>query len=219
MNQLTNWLTDYGVTREILLYLLFIPVIATIINISRYVIGMKAFGIYAPMILAFAYIFTGIRFGLLITVAVILATLLSYRLLRGIRMHYLSRIAVNYFIISIFIILVIALNEISPIQVTNRYYDLGTVPPLGIILIATLSDFFIKQYVKSSFLTTFRSLIETMIIGIIGWAVLRIEFIGDFLLSNVWIMLPLFLINIMIGQYTGLRLKDFSRFKRVIRNS
>ena len=220
MEQLTSWLIDYGFTREILMFILYIPVIATIVNASRYLVGMKMFGVYAPVVLAFAYVFTGLRFGLLVTVAVILATLLTYSLLRKIRMHYLSRIAINYTVISFFIIGIILLNEISPIQVTSEYYALKQVTPLGLVLIATLSDFFIKQYVKKSLLTTMRSLIETIVIAVVGWWLLSLRngAFGDFVMTQIWIYPVIIIFNIIIGQFVGLRLKDFSRFKRVWQN-
>lgn len=227
MEQFTTWLTQYGFTQQMILFLLYIPVIATVVNASRYVVGMKMYGIYAPVILAFAYYFTGVKFGLLVTVAVILATLLTYTILRKIRMHYLSRIAINYTVISFFIIGIIILNEISPIQLTDEDYMLTAVTPLGLVLIATLSDFFIKQYVKKSFIVTMRSLIETVIVALIGWGIIilglstdgTINPFGEFLLTQIWIYPVLVLLNVFIGQYAGLRLKDFSRFKRVWQNS
>lgn len=212
---------DYGFTKDMLLFLLYIPVIATIVNFARYFVGAKMYGIYAPMILAFAYAFTGIRFGLLITVAVIIATLVTYSAISKIRMHYLARIAINYTVIAFFVIGFIYLNELSPVKVTREVHVLKDITPLGIVLIATLSDFFIKQYVKKSFTVTMRSLGETVAVAFIGWWLLslRTGAVGEFLLTQIWIYPLLMLINILLGQYTGLRLKDFSRFKRVWQNN
>ena len=80
-----------------------IPVIATLVSIARYVVGFKTFGIYATIILAISYSFTGLRYGLAITFIVIAASLLSYNVLKKIRMHYITRIAVNYCILVLLI--------------------------------------------------------------------------------------------------------------------
>jgi len=226
MIDFTTLFSNYHITADILLYLLYIPIIATIVNAARYLVGMKMYGLYAPTLLAFAYIFTGIRFGLLITIAVIASTLLTYYVLRKIRMHYLSRIAINYTIISFAILGIIVLNEISPISFTSNNHILTTATPLGIVIIATLSDFFIKQYVKKSFISTMRALGETILVAMAGWWLLslgwdnnfEITAFGTFLLTSVWIYPLLIILNIVIGQYSGLRLKDISRFKRVWQN-
>lgn len=215
MNNVMEWIKDSVITEEIFIFMLFIPIIATLVNISRYVIGFKAFGIYAPMTLSFAYIFTGLRFGLLVTAAVVLSSLLSYTLLKQIRMHYLSRITINYIIITFMLLGILIINEISPWPITTEQHQIATVPPLGIILIATLSDFFVKEYVKKDFLTTIRSLIETIIIGIAGWALLKSVELQQFLINNLWIHIPILLLNLFIGQYKDLRIKEFFRFKKV----
>ncbi len=218
MNEVNNvflWIKDSVITEEILILLLFIPIIATLVNISRYIIGFKTFGIYAPMTLAFAYVFTGLRFGLLVTAAVIISSLLSYTLLKQIRMHYLSRITINYTIITFILLGILIVNELAPWSLTTDQHQIASVPPLGIILIATLSDFFVKEYIKKDFLTTIRSLIETIVIAVIGWILLKSENLQQFLIGNIWIMLPILLLNILIGQYKELRLKDLFRFKKI----
>ena len=218
MSEITTWIIEHGVTEEILMMLLFVPVIATVVNFSRYIVGFKTLGIYAPMTLAFAYIFTGIRFGLLITVAVITATLLSYSILKKIRMHYISRTTINYIFISFFVILIIVLNEVSPVKITTANHNVNTLPPLGVILITTLSDFFIKQYIKKDLFSTLRALLETVLIGVIGWGILNSEIIQDIVMNNIWIQPLLFITNLTLGKYAGKRLKEYLRFKQLFGN-
>jgi hypothetical protein len=215
MNTIFLWIKDSIITEEILIFMLFIPIIATLVNVSRYIIGFKTFGIYAPMTLAFAYVFTGIRFGLLVTIAVVISSLISYSLLKQVRMHYLSRITINYIFITFILLGVLILNELSPWSITTDHHQIATVPPLGIILIAALSDFFVKEYVKKDFLTTIRSLIETIIIGVTGWFLLQSQSLQQFLVQNIWINIPILLLNLFIGQYKELRVKDFFRFKKI----
>ena len=214
-----DWLINSGLTREILLILIYIPILATVINVMRYILGTKTFGIYAPLTLAFAYTFTGLRFGLLITIAVILSTLLSYQFLRKIRMHYISRIAMNYTLVSYAIILTLFLVSYLPVSILPPTYVVAAIPPLGIILIVALSDFFIKQYVKRSITSTIRTLIETVLMGVVGWAIIIWDAPKDFLLQNfAWILLLLFIINLLVGQYQQLRVMSIVRFKKLLKN-
>ncbi|GEM_PF-589624 len=214
LNNFLSWLKVDVITEEILIFILFVPIIATLVNVSRYIIGFRTFGIYAPMILSFSYIFTGIRYGLLVTVAVIVSTLLSHTLLKNIRMHYMSRITINYTITVFMVLIILALNEISPWSITTEQHTISAIPPLGIILIITLSDFFIKQYIKKDLLTTIRSLVETVIIACIGWLLLTINELQNFLINNIWILIPLLILNFLIGQYKSLSIKELFRFKK-----
>lgn len=216
MLDLTKSFVDLGITTDILAILLSIPIIATLINFSRYIIGFKTLGIYAPMTLSFAYIFTGIRFGLLITIAVIFATLLSYQIFKKVRMHYISRITINYSIVSFFIIMIIILNENLPFSVTTNDHSVAALPPLGILLIVALSDFFIKQYVKSGLSVSIRSLGETIIVAVAGWGLLRSESLQNFVLYNMWIQPIILFLNLLFGKYTGFRLKDVLRFRALL---
>lgn len=218
MINLTDWVTGTGMTEQMLIMLLYIPVLATLINFTRYVVGFKTLGIYAPLILSYAYIFTGIRFGLLITAAVIAGTLITYSVFKKVRMHYISRITVNYILVAFFIILVIALNEISPFSITTENHNVATIPPLGVILIVTLSDFFIKQYVKKDLGSSLRALGETVVIGVAGWGLLRLPNLQIFVLNNLWLQPVLLAANIALGKYTGIRFKELFRFQRVIKD-
>ncbi len=215
INNFASWLKVDVITEEILIFILFIPIIATLVNISRYVIGFKPFGIYAPMTLSFAYIFTGIRYGLLVTGAVIVSTLISYSLLKNLRMHYMSRITINYILTIFMIIFILALNEILPWSITTEQHEISTIPPLGVILIITLSDFFVKQYIKKDFLTTMRSLLETILIACAGWALLTLQGLHQFLINNVWVLIPLLVLNFLIGKYKAFSLKEIFRFKKI----
>lgn len=217
---ITPWAVKIGFTEQMLALLLFIPVLATLVNLSRYILGFKTLGIYAPMTLSFAYIFTGIRFGLLITVAVITSTLLSYAILRRVRMHYISRTTITYIIITVLVIVIIALNEVSPISLTSERHDISSLSPLGIVLIASLSDFFVKRYVKKSLNMALRAVVETVIVAFLGWMLLRSELLYNAVLEyTVLLIILLLMVNFLIGKYPGIRLREYLRFKKIAENA
>ncbi len=215
MDNIINTLIDNGFTADTLQLLLFLPILATLVNVSRYVVGLKTYGIYAPITLSYAYLFTGIRFGLLITTGVIIATFTTFYLLRKIRMHYISRISIAYILITFLVIGVVMANEISPVQLTTDNHNLNTVPPLGIVLIAGLADFFIKKFNTKSLNSTILSLVETLTIAMIGWSLMRLTELGNFLFENLWVFPLLLILNFYIGQYRGLQLKEYFRFRKV----
>lgn len=207
--QLTEWIINHGVSQMVLEILISMCIVSTLVSIARYVVGSKTYGIYAPIILAIAYSYTGLRYGLAITFVVILTSLLSYSVLRKIRMHYITRVATNYTILSIILVLFFLLIDFFGLGLEN----MSNIPPLAFICIAALSDFFIRQYVKKSLKSSFVTLLGTILVAILGWFVITRDLISDFVLNNLWIIPLLTLLNILLGMFKGLRVKDFFRFR------
>jgi len=208
----TQLLLDNGIPRQILELLVAITLLATLVSIARYIFGFKTYGIYAPIILAIAYSYSGLRYGLVITAVVIITTLISYSIIKRIRMHYITRIAINYCLLSISLVLLFL--------VVGRYglglENMSNISPLAVISIAALSDFFIKQYVGKSFKTTALILGSTILIAVIGWYLITRQNVSDFMINNLWIVPTLIFVNLLIGQFKGLRIKDFLRFNSIL---
>ena len=207
----TQWIIENGVSKQMLELLVAITILATIVSIARYIFGSKTYGIYAPIILAIAYSYTGLRYGLSVTAIVILTTLLSYSIIKKIRMHYITRIAINYCLLSISLVIFFL--------VINRYglglENMAQIPPLAVISIAALSDFFIKLYVQKSLKASSMILFTTIMISTIGWYTITRQHVSQFMLENLWIVPLLIFVNLIIGQFKGLRIKDFLRFKSI----
>jgi hypothetical protein len=96
--------------------------------------------------------------------------------------------------------------------------NLENIPPLAFISIAALGDFFTKQYVKKSLKTSLIILLSTIAISTIGWYVITRDVISTYLFNNLWIIPVLILVNILVGQFKGLRIKDIFRFRSITRS-
>jgi hypothetical protein len=208
----TQLLLDNGISRQILELLVAITLLATLVSIARYIFGSKTYGIYAPIILAISYSYSGLRYGLVVTATVIITTLISYSIIKKIRMHYITRIAINYCLLSITLVLLFLVVDRYGLGLEN----MANIAPLAVISIAALSDFFIKQYVRKSLQTTALILGSTILIAAIGWYLITRQNVSDFMINNLWIIPSLIFVNLLIGQFKGLRIKDFLRFNSII---
>jgi hypothetical protein len=210
----TTWLLSHGISQQTLELLAAIAILATIVSLARYVFGSKSYGIYAPIILAISYSYTGLKYGLAITAVVIATSLLSYSILKKIRMHYITRIAINYCILTLSMMTFFVLINRFGLTLDNMMY----IPPLATISIAALGDFFTKQYVKKSLKTSLITLLSTIAVSTIGWYVITRDIVSNYLLNNLWIIPVLILVNLLIGQFKGLRFKDLFRFRSIVKN-
>jgi hypothetical protein len=215
ISSLSSWIIQNGVPQETLEIIVLIPILATVVSFSRYFLGFKTFGIYAPIILALAYHFTGLGYGLILTTAVITSTIVTYSVLRKIRMHYITRIAINYTVLSVFLIATLMAFENLPVL---GFTNFDAINPLMIFSIAALSDFFIKQYVKKTIKGTVRRILETTLVSILGWVIIRSGTITEYIVSNLWILPLLAIINVILGAFKGLRLRDYIRFRSISEN-
>lgn len=209
----TDWLIQNGISKNTLELLVAITIVATIVSLFRYIFGTKSYGIYAPIILAIAYSYTGLKYGLSITLAVILISLVSYSVLKKIRMHYITRVAINYCLLAIGLIAFIIIIKKYGLGLEN----ISNVPALALISIAGLSDFFIKQFVQKSLKTSVMTLASTVLVASAGWFIITRDYISDYVINNLWIIIALIVVNLLIGQFKGLRLKDYFRFRSVVK--
>lgn len=205
----TSWLITNGLPEKTLELLIAITIVATVVSIFRYILGTKSYGIYAPIILAIAYSYTGLKYGLATTVVVITTTLISHYLLKKIRMHYITRIAINYCLLAVAIMGFVLIAHKYKLGLEN----ISNIPPLALIGIATLSDFFIKQLVRKSLKSSITTFVGTLLVATVGWFIITRDFASNYVINNLWIIPALIVFNLLIGQFRGLRLNDYFRFK------
>lgn len=215
MPNVTDWLIDIGISEELLMVLVFIPILVTITTISRYITGIKTFGIYAPMVLSFAYYFMGARQGFTITILVIICSWLIRNFLRKVRLHYISRLAIVYTGNAILILTFIIATSFIPTD--NPVFDFRNLQPIPVAVIISITDRFVSNYIKKDLFTALRLTTETVLVSLIGWTLMRVEAIKNVIINNIWIVPLTIIVSFVAGKYSGLRWTEFIRFNKVIR--
>lgn len=217
MPNITQWLIDNGISKQLLLIVNYIPILVTLTAVSRYIFGIKTFGIYAPMILALSFYFMGIEQALIITALVVLTSWATRNLLKKIAFHYISRIAIIYGAICVAIIAFLALVTVLPLE--YGLMDLGkTEMVIPIAMVVSVTDRFVANYIKKGPATALRLTGETLLIALLGWALISVHFIQEFVLYNPWLILVTIAINYYVGKYSGIRWTELIRFSQVIKN-
>ncbi len=216
MAAVTLWLISHGISQEILILFVFISIIVTLTAFSRYVLGIKTFGIYNPLILSIAFYYMGLFPGLIATLIVISATQIARIMTKDAKLHYLARLSITY-ILSTFAVffVVLALNLLPGVHYTLK---LDATTALALAGIISLSDRFVATYTKKDTITAVRLLGETILISTFGWLLLYLPITRSFMLNNLWIPFLFIALGFLVGRYSGLRLTEFVRFNKVIQN-
>ncbi|MDD3481175.1 MAG: 7TM domain-containing protein [Patescibacteria group bacterium] len=211
-------LINQGVSEELVYLLLMLPFGAFIVSFFRYYIGLKTFGMYETIMIAFAFYFispnfvTGLKFGLPLIILAWLVSELFRRGLRGVRLHYVSKISLK---ISIAALLMIMALWVLSYFGQNGYF---TVDPLPIIIILALVESVTLFKVKFGDLRANLSSLETLVVSTLTYGVLTLPVSKEYIILYPYLVILPILGSILIGRFSGLRLSEYIRFKNVKRN-
>jgi len=201
-----------GVPLTTITLLLMLPIIATFIAFLRQVVGIKAFGIYTPLIITFAFLATnGLRYGVAIFLAVILAGMVMRFALKPFRLLYLPRVAIMLTIVSLIILVMLVFGG------NMRRTGLASVSIFPILIMITLVEKFVAVQIEKGNKTALILAFETLVISIFGFYIASWKGLIEILLVHPWLILLTVPINVLLGRWTGLRISEYIRFKDIIK--
>ncbi len=220
MSTIVEFMLNKGVDETVIILLLTIPLIATIVSITRHFIGIKSFGIFTPVLLSIAYatisddIKTSLIYGLSITAGVVLVSFISQYIIdvnksKIFRMHYLPKLGIMMTIVSIFFFIMVLLA--ASLDKSFAY----NIDPFPLVLIITLGESFITKSFKKGFQSGIGITIETVLLAVIGFLLIELKPLQEFLLHHPEIVLLTIPANFLVGKYAGLRLRELIRFSDI----
>lgn len=208
---IVNYFINSGVPQETVGLLLMLPVIATLIAFLRQVVGIKAFGIYTPSIVIFAFLAIGLKYGIAIFASVIVVGMLSRYLLKRFRMLYLPRVAITVTIVALAILGVLVVG--GSLQRTG----LAAVSIFPLLIMITIVEKFVAAQIEKGNRTALILAAETLVISIAGYFIAKWPLLVEAIAAYPWIILLAIPINILLGKWTGLRLIEYFRFREVLK--
>lgn len=202
---------EKGLPANIVVLILLFPVITMVIAASRHVIGLEGFGIYIPAVLSVAFVSTGLTTGVVTFAAVLLAGVLSRKVVRRLRMPYLPRTAMLLWSVSFIMLLLLIsaalLNLVSLLSIN--------IFPLLIIML--LTENFMETQLFTSQKKAIRLTFETLLIASLLGFFIGLESVQRFVIVHPEItLLSVFALNLAIGRFKGLRFLEYFRFRSLL---
>lgn len=211
-SSIVNFFISEGVPYETVKLLLMLPVIATVIALFRQVMGIKAFGIYTPLLITFAFLATnGIKYGIAIFIAVILIGMIMRFVLRPWRLLYLPRVAIMLTVVAVTILVLLTFGG------NMKRTGLAAVSIFPILIMITMVEKFITVQIEKGNRAAILLAIETLAISILGYYIASWGSLIRIIILYPWVILLTVPINIILGKWTGLRLSEYWRFREVIK--
>lgn len=213
ISPIIHYFINQGVPLDTVILLLMLPIIVTLIAFFRQVIGIKAFGIYTPAIVTFAFLaIPQLRYGVIIFVSVILIGMLMRFMLKSLRILYLPRVAITLSVIAIAILMM--LTGGGSLQRTG----LASVSIFPILIMITIVEKFVATQIEKGNKAALILAAETLIISIIGYYLASWPLLIKGIVAFPWLILFTIPINIILGKWDGLRISEYIRFREVLKN-
>lgn len=206
-----SFLVNRGVPINSIILILMLPVIATILAFARQVIGIKAFGIITPAMTTLSFLVMGLRYGLIVFIVVLLSGTVTRVILRRLRLLYLPRMALVLTSVSLSLLLVLGLGVATD---RNSILSFSIFPAL---ILTLLAEEFISAQFKSGPRAAFGLTGWTLVLSTTGYFIVSSEIFRTLILSFPEITLLTIPVNIVLGQWSGLRLTEFFRFRQLLR--
>lgn len=212
ISPIIKFFLSQGVPFETVILILMLPIIATFIAFLRQVAGIKAFGIYTPLIVTFAFLATnGLKYGIAIFVIVILVGMAMRFILKPFRLLYLPRVAIMLTVVAIFILGVLTIGG------EFRRTGLAAVSIFPILIMITIVEKFVAVQIEKGNKTAIILAVETLIISVSGFFIASSKSLIDLLIAYPWVILFTIPVNIFLGKWTGLRISEYFRFRKIMK--
>lgn len=239
MEFLFDLLREKGISNEeiemlkgSLFLLLSLPLVTTITGFFRHIIGLKSLSVYAPIILTFAFYqlgyvdnsasvqdlsgeynyFRGIQFGLALYIIVFLTSTIFYKLFKQVRMHYVPKTSIVMIGVVTSIIFAIIFGTALFERKGLIYMNV-----LSLLMIATLSEIFVSSMARKTFRNTAFVGLQTLMTAVIAYSLISINRVQEYTIDYAFLtLLILFLLNLYIGRFVGLRITEYWRFRELL---
>jgi PKD repeat protein len=209
-----NFLVNRGVPINSIVLILMLPVIATILAFARQVIGIKAFGLLTPAMTCVSFLVMGLRYGIIVFIAILIAGTATRFILRKLRLLYLPRMALVLTSISLALLVLLGLGAVS----TNDRTSILSFSIFPALILTILAEDFIAAQFKSGLRVALTITAWTLALATVSYVIVSSEIFRTLILSYPEIILLAIPINIVLGQWSGLRLTEYFRFRELLRH-
>jgi len=202
-----------GVPANTIVLLLLLPLVAMVIAAFRHLIGLRGFGIFLPAALSVVFVATGPVVGIGLFLVIVASSTIPRIILRRLKLklQYLPRMAMILW----FVVLgVLAVLFAAPII---RQPNLANVSIFPVLILVLLAEDFSRVQLGKSIKTAINLTTETLILALVSYIFLTFKSLQIFALLNPeLLLLGVFIVDLMLGRYIGLRFIELWRFRKLI---
>ena len=199
-----------GISQNLLKIILMIPLGALVVVIFRNVIGLETFGTFLPALIATAARETGLWWGLLGFLFIILVSASVRKFLDYMQLLHSPKMAIMLTVV------VISMLLMTIFAVQFSLFDLAHISLFPIAILAITAERFAIIEEEQGFVKALRISFFTAIVIIAAYAVMSSLFMQSLIIAFPELLLFLIVLNLWLGKWIGMRLSEFIRFRKLI---
>lgn len=190
--------------------ILILPMIASLVVIARVVIGLETFGMFGPVIVALAFITTGIWWGTIIFLVIVGLGVALRMALQRLRLQAVARLA-------ILIALVAAvMGGLTIVGATLGIGPLLNISIFPMVIMSNVIENFAASQVELGTRQAVRMTLTTLGLAIVCYLVVDQAGLQSLLLAFPELVLLTVLLDVALGKWRGLRLLEYLRFANAV---
>lgn len=205
---------ERGVPANTIVLLLLLPIVTAVVAAARHVVGLQGFGILLPSALAITFLAIGPVVGIGIFLSIIGSSTVGRVILRKLklRLHYLPRMS---------LLLAFTTLALLGILVIGSYVNVSGITNISIfpvLFLVLLSEDFIRVQLGKSLRTAFNITTQTLLLAFISYMFLTLQNLQRWALLNPELLMGgVILFDIVLGKFSGLRVLEYYRFRKLIK--
>lgn len=200
------------ITTTSLLLIFLLPVIITLIVFFRQAVGLRGFGIDVPLLLSYSFIIIGPIFGIILLIVSLVLSNAFYYFFKNTKLLHLPKVG---------LIIILTSFCIGLLGILFPYYliNISLSGILAVIFILSLTERFFSLRTHTSVWENIVYIVTISFIAIIAYLLFSIEALRAIILAYPLFVLVFCVIAVLLlGNWSGLRIAEYYRFKEVAKN-
>lgn len=210
LSSLVNFMVQRGVSAEMIILLLMLPVILTIITFLKQVVGVTTFGLYTPAVITLSMIALGWKIGLVLLAIIIAAGYATRAIMGRYRLLYIPKIAIILTVTSLVLLLVLAVAAAFGITLAPDTVFI-------LLIMTTLSEEFMSVKAEMGLRSALFAVGETVLVSLICFSIVQWEVLKSLVVAFPELILFTLVIDVFLGRWTGLRVSEVIRFREIFK--
>lgn len=204
-------LINSGTSVETIILILCIPIVATFFTLMRQLVGLRSFGIFIPTILALTFASTGLKYGVVLLIGIIVASSIARFILKRFRILFIPRMAI--------ILTFVTVGVFGVFYAANWTNHIGILATsvFPILLLITVGEKFIEVQTEEGVNSSIRLTIETILLATLAYFLITWGDYRSFLITYPEVILLTIPLNLVLGRWTKLTLLEYIRFQYALR--
>lgn len=199
-----------GIPQNLLKILLMLPLGALVTVVFRNVVGLETYGTFLPALIASAARDTGLLWGLVGFLTIVLISAIVRRALDWLHLLHSPKMAIMLTTV------VIVMMAITVGGVQLGLFELAHMTLFPIAILAITAERVALMEAEQGALKVARITFMTLIVIAACYAVMESLFMQSLVLAFPELLLVVIALNLWLGKWIGIRVMEFMRFRRLI---